>query len=176
MKNNCILKVIMLLVLGVLPLNAFAGQGGNGIIDIYMTGAADDFLKKDIFTEDQTPWLYLKLKDSVSDVTGDWWFWNKGNQDYSLSFDTSDLDTSLWNKQESDNPDGTKNLWLTRFDLEDVVNHDQWWHVNNVHSVNPNGGGSAKYHVNPEPVSSALFLLGAGALGSRSWLRKRRKA
>lgn len=33
-----------------------------------------------------------------------------------------------------------------------------------------------KGHVTPEPVSSVLFLLGAGALGSRSLLKKRRKA
>ncbi len=33
-----------------------------------------------------------------------------------------------------------------------------------------------KVSVTPEPVSSALFLLGVGALGSRSLLRKRRRA
>lgn len=185
MKNKINLGSLILIALcagGILSGNAFAkqnedknGGGGNGIEDIYMTSydlnSLDNFLKKDSFQEDETPWLYLRLKDSVNQVTGDWWFWNKGNQERLLSFDTTDLSKSLWDKRESGNSDGTKNLWLTRLDIEDVTASDKWWKINNVHSSNPKGGGAVKYHVTPEPISSALFLLGAGALAGVRKLR-----
>ena len=159
MKRAALLAVIALFV----PCFAFAAVG-NGIQDIYMTSfsgydSGDSFTKMSSFHEDQTPWLYLKLQDSVDRVTGDWWFWNKGNQDHLLSFDTGDLSPELWERRESDNPDGTKNLWLARLDIADVAAHDQWWHINNVHSSNPNGGASVKYHVTPEPAESSNFRI-----------------
>jgi hypothetical protein len=78
------------------------------------------------FHEDDAPWLYLKLKDSVMQVSGNWWFWNKGNQDALLTFDTLNLSPDIWDTRSSDNPDGTKNLWITRLDFDDYAAHDQW--------------------------------------------------
>jgi hypothetical protein len=158
--------------------NSNGNNGGNGIVDAYMTeffgdSAADSFNPKDSFTRDETPWLYLKLQDSVDQVTGNWWFWNKGNQDWELSFNTRSLDPAVWEKRESDNPDGTKNLWLTRLDMSDFAAHDQWWHVNAIHSNNPNGGCSTKYHVTPEPASMLLYILGGGSLIA-GFFRKRK--
>ena len=153
--------------------NGKSGLNGNGIVDIYMTHE-DSFEEYDTFCENDTPWLYLKVKDSVTKVTGDWWFWNKGNQSSLLSFDTSNFDMDLWSmKDVPDNSDDTRNIWLSRLDLENVTAHDQWWHVTNVHSSSPNGGGATKYHVTPEPVSSMLFLVGAGAFAVASRRRKK---
>ena len=151
--------------------------GGNGIVDIFMADFEGydntaSFTPASSFHEDDAPWLYLKLKDSVTQVSGNWWFWNKGNQDALLTFDTLNLSSDIWDTRSSDNPDGTKNLWITRLDFDDYAAHDQWWHINNVHSNNPNGGGSAKYRVTPEPVSMLLFVLGGGAFA----LSRRRKA
>lgn len=187
MSSKVNLWGLSLIVLGavvILPGNVFAEQIGNnnksgsGIVDIYMASflgynSAGSFLERGSFNEDETPWLFLRLKDSVNQVKGDWWFWNKGNQERLLSFDTTNLSESLWDKRESGNSDGTKNLWLTRLDIEDVTASDKWWKINNVHSSNPKGGGAAKYHVIPEPISSVLFLLGAGALAGVKRLRKR---
>jgi len=150
--------------------NGNANHGlGSGIQEIFMTeffGINDtaSFSPVENFPEDTTPWLYLKLATEQTEATGTWWFWNKGNQDYELSFDTALL-TAPWLKEESSNPDGSRNIWLTRTDITDFTAHDQWWHVNNVHASCPNGGGSTKYHVTPEPASTALFILGAAAFG-----------
>ncbi|HOW43194.1 MAG TPA: hypothetical protein PLF03_05980 [Candidatus Omnitrophota bacterium] len=154
--------------------NGADNGGGNGIVDIFMTSDYDVFTPQPSFHEDETPWLYLKLQDSVTQVTGNWWFWNKGNQDWAASFDTANLDPLVWESHSSDNSDGTKNLWLTRLDIDDAVAHDQWWHINNVHTSCPNGGGSTKYHVTPEPISSLLFLIGSGAMFAGARMRKNR--
>ena len=167
MRNKGNLGRLVLLVSCVwviLSGNAFAK-----IKDIYMTNSAGSFLERDSFGEDETPWLFLKLKKADDQVEGDWWFWNKGNQGgQEFSFDTADPSPNL-EIEDSVNSDGTKYLWLTRKDIDNVKASKHWWHIY-AHSGN---SGAAKYRVTPEPVSSALFLLGAGALAGVRRLRKK---
>lgn len=56
------------------------------------------------------------------------------------------------------------------YDLTEPV--DQWGY-RPLHSISATN--DVRWTVTPEPISSALFLLGAVALGSRSLLRKKRK-
>ncbi|MCX7927463.1 MAG: PEP-CTERM sorting domain-containing protein [Candidatus Omnitrophica bacterium] len=176
----CRIGLIDLLVVLIFSTFSFAKQQGQsqgiGIYELYMTKNANDFLEQENFVVQDTPWLYMKLHDSVYRVTGNWWFWNKGNQNYLLTFDTQALDPNLWQSVASDNSDYTKNLWLRRLDITQYTAHDQWWHINQVKAYGLNGGKhQTKYHVTPEPISSALFLVGAAAFGLRRFTGKKKK-
>lgn len=143
------------------------------------------------------PWLYAELEPEVYRFAGDWYFDLNGggnSQDYLKTFDvfvTDQMDAD-WKVVTGSLTQGKKlytTFWITRLDWNLVKNAgEKWWEVQNFKTYDasgnllasgPNKNAHYKVFIDevappvPEPISSALFLLGAGALGIKLYRRKK---
>jgi hypothetical protein len=147
---------------------AFASVDANGV-SIFMTNnnSVVPTLSQTTFNFSETPYLYIGFPGSFSGL------WKS--------------DGSLWY-----NPEGL----LKGFTAESVAGMDNWYTITNWSSVVKTGlwevdagyfglgtgiykEGNEKLFFNvvaaPEPISSALFLLGGGALALRTYRKRAAK-
>jgi len=128
--------------------------------DIYVVGAENSTVEKDIFVWDETPWLYLKLDRNSYDVDSTW-------------ISPSASETFL----HTEGPEGAYERWITPADWSDIKETGSW--KVDVRLFNPEnypncsfGHSCDTFTVTPEPLGCFLFLLGSAALG---WRRRRMK-
>ncbi len=156
----------------------------------------DHLLANEIGYEDY-PWLYLKLEQGIASVTGHWYYDIAGdgsNEEANLAFSLPILTqtTADWKVITGTDKQGNttyNTFWLTRLDWDTVkVASTKWWEVQDILAydinnilLNEGADKSAHYKVGPEggttpvpePISSALFLLGAGAFGLKIARKKK---
>ncbi len=158
-----------------LSLNFVTAAFASSFDEIYTVGDKYETTEKSVFGWDEKPWLYIKLPDIgyEFDKTKSFWWDPKGDDD-----ESDKHKSNLIKREDSDNE-----MWLSFKDNTWLkIREVGEWEIKAKSKLffpdNPNVtiNGLAKCTVTPDPISSALFLLGAGALGSRSLLRKRRKA
>ena len=168
MKRNIIFAIGLFLLLSIAG-NASADNEGNTFAKIWMVRGdkQTDPVDPANFAWDETPWLYLNLPTAPdlfgwkSKVTSDWLF-------DSVSQGSSDSDVnakSYWLKLDDWNAVKQAGIW--------TVNAGYEYYMPGEDSVF--GYGYTTFNVNavPEPISSTLFLIGAGALSA--WRIRRKK-
>lgn len=126
---------------------------------------AQSYKQVSSFHADEIPWLYIKMKDSVPQVVGTWWYDGTGDQAPLFKFDTLKFDPTVWEAHWSYSIDSYKELWLARRDFDEYAEHGQEWYIHT-------NGGDTDFTVTPEPASMLLFALG----GSAFVLSRKRKA
>ncbi len=159
----------------VLPLIVAAAlaMAGNVWADAYMTVANGDTTHQPTtgtpavatYNWDQSPWLYFTIPSLAKTYTVSWWNYAGDN--------ITDV---------SENAKGATALWHGFMNFSDwaAIRKDGDWTVRADYSYASGGPGTTgeiKFKINavPEPVSSALFLLGGGAIAVLK-LRKRKKS
>lgn len=138
----------------VLTSNAFAS-----IPDTFMTDSSGSFVPRTEFSLSETPWLYLHLPDAGLNVVASWW------QSPSLTYTFAGT-----------SPSTAQDIWISPSDWA-TIKTTGIWNVNAGYSyaTGETGARSASFTVTPEPISSALFLLGGGALALRTYRKRAAK-
>ncbi len=108
----------------------------------------------------QKPWLHVNLPSSVLDYTIGWWSPESGSPIFNTFKVTSGV-TDVWHGISDWNSARALGKWNIRLDYS-----------SGSEFISKN----ASFTITPEPISSALFLLGGAGLISRRFLRKRQKA
>ena len=128
------------------------------IDSFYTTDSNGSSTPKSTFNLNETPWLYVKLSDTLRHITSTWWNDPNGN-----SYDAS-LPGSNATPQ-----------WLTLSDWNTVKTPGKWnvngslFYKNGVCET-----AETNFTVTPEPISTTLFLLGSGALAVGQYRRKKK--
>lgn len=161
------MKKVLSLVLGIsvflfasMTNFAFASVDANGV-SLFITDNGST-TSKTTFDLSETPYLYVSFPGSFSAL------WKSAD--------------GLWNdpdgllKGSTTDPFAGMNNWYTISNWNSVKKAGLW-EVDTSYLVTDffdekNGGEKLNFSVTPEPISSALFLLGGGALALRSF-RKR---
>lgn len=156
MKKTAICGASMILFLTVVLANT-AIASATPYDQIYMTGASNSTVPKDIFEWDETPWLYLKLNADSPTTTNADWNSPAGGLYQIIGEDAADQE-----------------LWFTLSDW-DAVKTAGYWTVDAVsdYGFGSSDIGQADFIVTPEPVSSVLLLVGGAMLFAR---RRRKKS
>lgn len=132
--------------------NACANGTSGGFDEIYMTDHYGGTDERSTFGWDDKPWLYLKLPAAGVAETNSTW-----------------TDPLGADSLTDENVSGLIEVWLG-FDNWNEIRRAGLWHVNAtydfLYTSDPSGSGACTFTVTPEPVSSVLFLLGAGVLGA----------
>ncbi|MCK4947514.1 MAG: hypothetical protein KAS46_03960 [Candidatus Aureabacteria bacterium] len=158
MRTKLILGVFLFLTL-VFTNSAFSLE----FDDLYTVATDGSTTLKNTFGWNEQPWLYLNLPSPTMTFTVSWW-----NPDGTSSYyDDFELVTS-----------GDK-AWHSLDNWSDVGGPRQlgYWNLRaDFSSADGTGTDTANFTVTPEPVNSALFLLGGTflAFGYR-WKAKRKK-
>jgi len=129
--------------------------------EIYMVNDKGSTTAQDIFTLDDTPWLYLKLPVQSYNVTSSWWTSPTNSAYYLSNLPSTDYE-----------------IWLSPLGW-DTIKEAGVWNVSALYyyANNPgdsSGMGKTCFTVTPEPLGCALFALGGMALAF--FRRKRRTA
>ena len=165
--------ILVLFLIGSIAGNAFAktNNNGGGVVTMFVTDQSGSETPRQPkkFSLGETPWLFVNL-DTYNSIAGDWY---RSNSSDSYDFDSSNIDTTYFNTPYWN---GNK-FWLS---LKDTLNVSGEWHI---HDILIDGerkpGYSDNYQIysvvtTPEPVSSALFLLGGTALAAVHFRRKKK--
>ncbi len=136
----------------VLISNAFA-------TDIFMTDSNGSTTPKSTFTLSETPWLYVDLPTAGLNVIGSWW------QEPSHKYDFA-----------GSNPSENQQVWISPENWN-LIKQTGLWNVQAVYTYagGSMGSGTTSFKVVPEPFSSALFLLGGGALALGAYRKRASK-
>ena len=110
--------------------------------------------EREVFGFDETPWLKVELRDNDEEITG-WWKSTPGSKNVIFKDGLTGGTTVSYSLSEWGWPETQA---LGRY---------------NVHL---NGYGTRHLTVTPEPISSLLFLTGAGALSFFGYRKKKRIA
>ena len=130
------------------------------IDSFYTTDSNGSTTAKSTFSLNETPWLYVKVSDAVKNITSTWWNDPNGN-----SYDASLPGSTATTK------------WLTLSDWNTVKTPGNWdingsvFYRNGVCET-----AATKFTVTPEPISTALFLLGGATLGLGAYRKRKQKA
>ena len=130
------------------------------IDSFYTTGNTGDSVQKSTFAWDETPWLYIKLSNSIKHFTSTWWNDPSGNS-YDANLPTSNASTQ----------------WLSLPDWNSVKTTGKW--EINGNAFYPKGASDSattNFTVTPEPISSALFLLGGATFVLGAYRKRKQKA
>jgi len=132
----------------ILVSNSFAADKDDGVYTVAFAGSTKYV---GTFNLDQKPWLFIKSTGDLNLIPRSKWF--------------DSVDDKFKNTQTLANEKG---FWLSFSDnyWSDIVKHGQW----RIKALEGKGQdknriGSAHFIVTPEPIGSALFMIGAGALG-----------
>ncbi|MFA6610197.1 MAG: PEP-CTERM sorting domain-containing protein [Candidatus Omnitrophota bacterium] len=109
----------------------------------------------------QEPWLYISLPSPVFSYTITWW---------NLS------GTPTWISNLTTNDQGKTELWSNVADWfnEPGSRHTGLWNVKAIYTADGQAySKETTFTVTPEPISSALFLL--GGVGLTAWQIRRKK-
>lgn len=175
MKSLLLKFVFPLLALSILTLNAEATPTLDYDTVYMVTAANSQTLSGTVgnyqYHANQTPWAYIKLKLSDLNI----------NAPLHLLWSWSNFDNSIINETKLEHISlaglsGDKEIWSSA--------PQPWWANNSGHGkwtvdlawLNHKGAmgtSSANFNVTPEPVSSALFLLGGTPLAAALLRRKR---
>ncbi len=139
-----------------------------------LSGTVDNYQ----YAPGQTPWVYIKFKLAelaLSSPLQMRWVWSSltdpnitETQLQKISLSGLGTDKEIWKSAPQPwwNDNGGPGKWTV----------DVNWV--NVHGTGTTGQGlsSANFNVTPEPISSALFLLGGAPLAARIWRKKSQTA
>lgn len=144
---------------------------------IYTVGDKFETTEKSVFGWDEKPWLYIKLPDIgyEFDKTKSFWWDPKGVNDVSHK-----NKSNIIKREDSDNE-----MWLSFKDITwfnklrevgewEIKANSKLFFPSNPYIDNITINGLARCTVNPEPVSSVLFLLGGGALAIAGRFRRKK--
>jgi hypothetical protein len=155
------MKKASVFILGIISLLLAVSQPAYAVQDtfyMYMTNADGSYATQTTFSPTETPYLYIHSAFYTDQVMAS--FWN----DPAGTTNTANF-----------GPSTTRDKWLT-LDWNTVAKTPGQWTVNGYNFDNNFNlaSGSTRFSITPEPISSTLFLLGAGALAAR--LRRKQKA
>jgi hypothetical protein len=142
---------------------AFANDHHHGHFDkVYTVDSSGDSLKDTEFSLDEKPWLLIRENDIADNHPASIWFAPNGDEFSS---------TEIFTFKHKDNK-----VWLSFTDSfwASLTDKTGKWQVSAFEKDHCGKSfiGKTCFFVTPEPISSALFLLGGGALALRSY-RKR---
>ncbi len=166
-------KMIRMLALtAIFSLVSFNAVFAYTFDEIWTVKNKNETAKTDTFTlTDPAPWLYVKLPTPPttlfwkSSVSSDWLFGD-----------------SLQGESDSGLVSGKRSFWLQLSNWDSVKQLGTWtadanftYYASNGTTILKNGSGSTAFNVTaaPEPISSALFLIGGTALAA--WQIRRKK-
>jgi len=165
MKKTTLMIIAVLFVM--LAFTTPASADITDFLAIFTTDSYGSTTPKTSFGWNETPWLYVKLTSAALNVTSSWW-----------------LNPSL-NPLASVIESGARDeFWLTPVDqygnsIWDSIKALGTWTINaEAHFATipmDKNTGSTIFTVTPEPVSSALFLIGGAALAGSKLYRSNRK-
>ncbi len=160
-------KIISLFVLTILFVPAaFAVPAESNFPQFKTVDADGSTTVKNEFGWDETPWVY-GLTDAVSanrhaHVQTEWYF-----------------NSSLLGTANEDGPNQQNTFWFTPLNWNSIKQAGVWtvkgyFQVDDApHTLFKSGADQHTFTVTPEPISMALFGLGAGALGLKRMRRKK---
>jgi len=152
-------KFALLIMIVAVSVLVFAGTASAGALTAYMTVDGGDTNPQPgtpaTYNWDQSPWLYFTLPSGATTFSVSWW-----------NYTGDILTTPVFNVTA-----GTTNVWHGFSNFEDwaAIRKAGDWTVKADYSYFGGGPGttgdiSFKINAVPEPISSALFLLGGGAM------------
>lgn len=157
-------KKLILSVYTFLTVLFLSSQAQAGFFEKFYTvsSSGSTIEKSDFRYDNETPFLYVKLSDPGLSFKAAWW-----NDPSSDSYFTSE------------GPSANQETWLSLSNWDSVKEHGLWTINGSFLSAGaPLDSGTASYQftVSPEPVSSALFIIGGLALGGRKFYNSRKRA
>jgi len=145
-----------------IPNNACAGFSFD---EIKMVDSYSSITGQDVFSLDETPWLYLKVPESqFSGPLAD--------LNFTFSFFESPVDTKYLATGLSLN----RETWVSLPAWNSIPNsakHGEWNVYANFVGTAGVGYGSTQFTVNPEPISMILFLFGGMPLAASLYRKKK---
>ena len=155
------------IIIGVVVFLFLATAGTNSAVadlymDLYMTDSFGSTTSQTVFDWDDTPWLYLQFPEGGWNATVSWW--EDTDSNYYFTGSTPSTEQDIW--LSINNWDSIKRIGL--------------WEVNAVffhanRSRPTFGFDSTSFTVNPEPISSILFVSGGATLAFRHYRKKKKK-
>jgi len=142
-----------------LSTNSFAADNDDGVYTVASAGSTE-FVGT--FALNQKPWLFVKANDALNPIPRSKWF-----------------DPTDDKFKTTQTLAGAEGFWLSFADNDwsSITKKGEW----SIKALEGKGEdkkkiGKAHFIVTPEPIGSALFMIGAGALGMIKRRRSRKKA
>lgn len=185
-KTKLAVVALAVLITGLFSFVAVPAQAKD--ITLFMTSGPGNFTAFDNtgsadykVPDGNTPWLYAQLTHAADLLTGNWWY-SSDKSGTILNFESQGATGNVTNSFFNYVQNGI-DLWISRVDGGN--SGDKQWHI---HDMELNDSNKQTHVINydivydstvppnnivPEPISTALFLLGGSALGLRK-LRRRK--
>lgn len=138
-------------------LSLYSPHSSFALSSVYMTSNSSTYDLRTSYDWNETPWLYMDLRDSIFNVTGTSWI-------------DPDNDTTIFNYGEN----SSNEVWISLSNWNTIKKAGDW----NVFTYSAYVDGeyiieSAEFTVTPEPLSSILFLIGGFAFAARTYWQRR---
>jgi len=155
------LAILIVLSAFIFTPNASAGFAAGDLDTFKIVGSAGSTEGQNIFTLDQTPYIYMGITGSVS-----------GTADFAHLL--SDPNGAGYAAFTSENIGSDNAVWYSFSNWDTIKKAGEWEAVSFFNKGSDIGSGWDNFTVTPEPLAMTLFLIGGAPMAMNLYKKKRK--